>query len=105
MAVLVGAVCDSLLLSCKGGVAPAEVIITLADTDSVYIDSFLVSGREVREEIERMYHHDHDTTPIITAIAMSTCGSTASGWIHLPILSWDFSLRWTAWDSRQRHSL
>ena len=63
MAVLVGAVCDSLLLSCKGGVAPAEVIITLADTDSVYIDSFLVSGREVREEIERMYHHDHDTTP------------------------------------------
>ena len=63
MAVLVGAVCDSLLLSCKGGVAPAEVIITLADTDSVYIDRFLGSGREVREEIERMYHHDHDTTP------------------------------------------
>ena len=42
MAVLVGAVCDSLLLSCKGGVAPAEVIITLADTDSVYIDSLIV---------------------------------------------------------------
>ena len=60
---LAGVACDSLLLSCKGGVIPAEETITLSDTDSVYIDSFLITGREVREEINRMYNNDHDTTP------------------------------------------
>ena len=60
---LAGVACDSLLLSCKGGVIPAEETIILSDTDSVYIDSFLITGREVREEINRMYNNDHDTTP------------------------------------------
>ena len=60
---LAGVACDSLLLSCKGGVIPAEETIALSDTDSVYIDSFLITGREVREEINRMYNNDHDTTP------------------------------------------
>ena len=47
--VLAAVACDSLLLSCKGGVIPAEETITLSDTDSVYIDSFLITGRAVKK--------------------------------------------------------
>ena len=61
--VVVGTACDSLLLSCKGGVAPSEMKLDISDSDSVYIDSFLVTGMELRSEINMMYLHDHDTTP------------------------------------------
>ena len=60
---VVGAACDSLILSCKSGAAPAEVNLNISDSDSVYIDSFLVTGHELRAEINRMYRNDHDTTP------------------------------------------
>ena len=60
---MVGAVCDSLLLSCKGGAIPSEVTLTISDSDSVYIDSFLVTGSELRAELSRMYSCDRDTTP------------------------------------------
>ena len=61
--VVVGTACDSLLLSCKGGVASSEYRLEISDSDSVYIDSFLVTGMELRSEINMMYLHDHDTTP------------------------------------------
>ena len=55
--VVVGTACDSLLLSCKGGVAPSEFRLEISDSDSVYIDSFLVTGMDLRSEINMMYLH------------------------------------------------